>query len=111
VVLPYWSTIYPLKPAQSKATSRAVASPVAADRQLPDGFGQTTVGAVAEEAGVSRKTVFTAVGGNVEPRKLALDWAVAGESRSPLGTGLTPRWARGLRPRASLPPRPAARRK
>jgi hypothetical protein len=63
--------------------TRAVASPIAADRQLRDGFGQTTVGAVAEEARVSRKTDFTAVGGDVELRKLAQDWAVAGESRSP----------------------------
>ena len=44
-----------------------------------DGFGATTLDAIAEEAGVSRKTVFTAVGGKIELLKLALDWAIAGD--------------------------------
>jgi AcrR family transcriptional regulator len=45
------------------------------------GYGATTVDAVAEAAGVSRKTVFTAVGGKLELLKTALDWAVAGDDR------------------------------
>jgi AcrR family transcriptional regulator len=46
---------------------------------VKEGFGRTTVDAIAEEAGVSRKTVFAAVGGKVELLKLALDWAIAGD--------------------------------
>ncbi len=41
------------------------------------GFAATTVDAIAGEAGVSRKTVFTAVGGKVELLKLAYDYAMA----------------------------------
>jgi AcrR family transcriptional regulator len=46
---------------------------------VEDGFGTTTIDGIAEAAGVSRKTVFTAVGGKVELLKLAIDWAVAGD--------------------------------
>ncbi len=41
------------------------------------GFATTTVDAIAAEAGVSRKTVFTAVGGKVELLKLAYDFAMS----------------------------------
>jgi AcrR family transcriptional regulator len=34
---------------------------------------------IADAAGVSRKTVFTSVGGKVEALKLAIDWAIAGD--------------------------------
>jgi AcrR family transcriptional regulator len=44
-----------------------------------DGFGTTTIDAIADEAGVSRKTVFTAAGSKIELLKLALDWAIAGD--------------------------------
>jgi AcrR family transcriptional regulator len=43
------------------------------------GFSATTVDAIAERAGVSRKTVFTAVGGKVQLLKLAYDYAMAGD--------------------------------
>jgi AcrR family transcriptional regulator len=43
------------------------------------GFGGTTVDAIAERAGVSRKTVFTSVGGKVGLLKLAIDWALVGD--------------------------------
>jgi AcrR family transcriptional regulator len=46
---------------------------------VEDGYGATTIDAVADAAGVSRKTVFTAVGGKLDLLKLALDWAVAGD--------------------------------
>lgn len=46
---------------------------------VDEGFGRTTIDAIAEAAGVSRKTVFTAVGGKVEVLKLALDWAIGGD--------------------------------
>lgn len=43
------------------------------------GYVATTVDAIAKEAGVSRKTVFTAVGGKPVILKLAHDWAIGGD--------------------------------
>jgi AcrR family transcriptional regulator len=43
------------------------------------GYAGTTVDAIAEEAGVSRKTVFTSVGGKVALLKLAYDFTMAGD--------------------------------
>ena len=43
------------------------------------GYGATTVDAIAQAAGVSRKTVFTSVGGKAAALKLALDWAAVGD--------------------------------
>jgi AcrR family transcriptional regulator len=43
------------------------------------GFGLTTIDDIAAEAGVSRKTVFTSVGGKVDILKLAIDWAIVGD--------------------------------
>ncbi|HJT96345.1 MAG TPA: helix-turn-helix domain-containing protein, partial [Mycobacterium sp.] len=69
-----------LRAAQAQATRRSIVA--AASRLFVDnGYGATTIDAVAEAAGVSRKTVFTAVGGKVDLLKLALDWAVAGDDR------------------------------
>jgi AcrR family transcriptional regulator len=67
-----------LREEQARATRRAV---VAAARVLfiELGWSGTTIDAVAERAGVSRKTVFTAVGGKVALLKLALDWALTGD--------------------------------
>jgi AcrR family transcriptional regulator len=62
----------------ARQTRRAVVD-AAADLYLRDGFGRTTVDAVAAAAGVSRKTVFRAVGGKVELLKLAIDWATTGD--------------------------------
>ena len=39
----------------------------------------STVDAIAEAASVSRKTVFTSVGGKLEALKLARDWAIVGD--------------------------------
>lgn len=70
-----------LRAAQALHTRQSIVS--AATRLfVSDGFGATTIDAVAAAAGVSRKTVFTAVGGKVELLKLALDWAVAGDDRT-----------------------------
>ncbi len=67
-----------LRATQAAGTRRAIVS--AAARLFVDaGYGATTIDAVAEAAGVSRKTVFTAVGGKVDLLKTALDWAVAGD--------------------------------
>jgi AcrR family transcriptional regulator len=69
-----------LRAAQARETRRSV---VAAASRLfvADGYGVTTIDAVADAAGVSRKTVFTAVGGKLELLNAALDWAVAGDDQ------------------------------
>lgn len=67
-----------LRTAQARDTRRAIVA-AAATLFVEQGFGATTVDAVAKAAAVSRKTVFTAVGGKVELLKLALDWAIAGD--------------------------------
>src|SRR5690242_11877927 len=68
----------PLRSAQAAATRRSIVS-AAADLFVARGFAATSVDAIAAAAEVSRKTVFTAVGGKAELLALALDWAVAGD--------------------------------
>ncbi|MBV9381259.1 MAG: TetR/AcrR family transcriptional regulator [Streptosporangiaceae bacterium] len=72
---PYHSA---LRTAQAHATRQAIVN-AAARLFIQYGYGATTVDAIAEAAGVSRKTVFTSVGGKVEALKLALDWAIVGD--------------------------------
>jgi AcrR family transcriptional regulator len=67
-----------LRTAQARQTRRSVVS-AASQLFVSAGYGATTIDAIADAAGVSRKTVFTAVGGKVELLKLALEWAVAGD--------------------------------
>jgi AcrR family transcriptional regulator len=69
-----------LRTAQARETRRAIVS-AAGQLFVRDGFGATTIDAVAEEAGVSRKTVFTSVGGKVELLKLSMEWAIAGDDQ------------------------------
>lgn len=69
-----------LRAAQALETRRAIVT-AAAELFAAQGYGATTVDAVAQNAGVSRKTVFTAVGGKLDLLKTALDWAVAGDDR------------------------------
>ncbi len=68
----------PLRATQAAGTRRLIVS-AAARLFIADGYGATTLDGVAESAGVSRKTVFSAVGGKVDLLKTALDWAVAGD--------------------------------
>ena len=72
---PYKST---LRAAQARATRRAIVD-AAARLFVQHGYGPTTIDAIAEAAGVSRKTVFTSVGGKAEALKLAIDWAIVGD--------------------------------
>jgi AcrR family transcriptional regulator len=72
---PYHSA---LRAAQAGATRRTIVD-AAARLFTEHGYGATTVDAIAEAAGVSRKTVFTSVGGKTEALKLAWDWAIAGD--------------------------------
>lgn len=67
-----------LRENQARQTRHAIVD--AASRLFIErGFGLTTIDDIAAEAGVSRKTVFTSVGGKVDILKVALDWAVAGD--------------------------------
>jgi AcrR family transcriptional regulator len=67
-----------LRDSQARQTRRAIVS-AGAGLFVSEGFGRTTVDEIAAQAGVSRKTVFTSVGGKVEILKLAIDWAVVGD--------------------------------
>jgi|SRR5215217_412460 len=69
-----------LRAAHALETRRSIVA-AAARLFVEDGYGATTIDAVADAAGVSRKTVFTAVGGKLDLLKLALDWAVAGDDQ------------------------------
>ena len=68
----------PLRTAQAGATRKTIVE-AAASLFIERGYGPTTVDAIAEAAGVSRKTVFTSVGGKLEALKLAIDWAIVGD--------------------------------
>jgi AcrR family transcriptional regulator len=67
-----------LREDQARATRRAVVG-AARDLFVELGWSGTTIDAVAARAGVSRKTVFTSVGGKASLLKLALDWALVGD--------------------------------
>jgi AcrR family transcriptional regulator len=67
-----------LRAEQARATRRAIVA-AAAELFVRDGYGATTVDAIAAAAGVSRKTVFASVGGKAEALKLARDWAIVGD--------------------------------
>jgi AcrR family transcriptional regulator len=72
---PYQSA---LRDEQARATRRRIVG-AAAELFTERGYGPTTIDAVAERAGVGRKTVFTSVGGKATMLKLAFDWALAGD--------------------------------
>ena len=53
------------------------------------GYGPTTIDAIADDAGVSRKTVFSSAGGKAALLKLAFDWTLAGDDE-PVSIGDRP---------------------
>ncbi len=68
----------PLRTAQASETRRAIIS--SATRLFIEiGYGATSMDAIAEAAGVSRATVFTAVGGKATLLKTAYDVALVGD--------------------------------
>lgn len=67
-----------LRAAQAQETRRRIVA-AAARLFVENGYGATTIDGIAEAARVSRKTVFTSVGGKIELLRLAMDWAVAGD--------------------------------
>jgi AcrR family transcriptional regulator len=68
----------PLRDRQANATRRAV---LAAARELfiAQGYGATTVEQIAQRAGVSKPTVFTAVGNKQMVLRAVRDMAIAGD--------------------------------
>ncbi len=67
-----------LRAAQAGQTRRRIVE--TAQRLFVEaGYAATTIDAVAADAGVSRKTVFSSVGGKVELLRVAMEWAVAGD--------------------------------
>lgn len=67
-----------LRAEQARATRRAVVG-AARDLFVERGYDRTTLDAVAEAAGVSRRTVVNAVGGKAALLKLAWDEALVGD--------------------------------
>ena len=67
-----------LRDEQARVTRRRIVD-AAADLFVERGYAATTIDAVAERAGVGRKTVFTSVGAKAVQLKLAFDWALAGD--------------------------------
>jgi AcrR family transcriptional regulator len=70
----------PLRADQALQTRKRIVDAAAglfADR----GYTGTTIDAVAAAAGVSRKTVFDAVGGKAQLMKLAYDFAIVGDDK------------------------------
>ena len=63
---------------QVRATRQAIVT-AAAELFVSQGFAATTIDAVADRAGVGRKTVFSSVGGKGELLKLAWDWSLTGD--------------------------------
>lgn len=72
---PYRSS---LRDEQARATRRRIVD-AARDLFLEQGYARATVDAIAARADVSRKTVFTSVGGKATALKLAWDWTLAGD--------------------------------
>jgi len=73
--VPYVS---PVRSEQARATRRAIVT-AAAELFGSQGFAATTIDAIADRAGVGRKTVFASVGGKGALLKLTWDWALAGD--------------------------------
>ena len=67
-----------LRADQARATRRRIVDTARA-LFVEEGYARTTIDAVAERAGVSRKTVFNSVGGKAELLTLAWDWALVGD--------------------------------
>ncbi len=68
----------PLRSAQAGQTRRAIID-AATLLFVRDGYGATSIEAIAEEAGVSRATVFTACGSKAALLKTAYDVALVGD--------------------------------
>lgn len=63
---------------QARRTRRAIVT-AAHDLFLGQGYAATTIDAIAQAARVSRRTVFSSVGGKATLLKLAVDWTLVGD--------------------------------
>jgi TetR/AcrR family transcriptional regulator, regulator of autoinduction and epiphytic fitness len=63
---------------QARRTRRAIVT-AAHDLFLAQGYAATTIDAIAQAAHVSRRTVFSSVGGKATLLKLAYEWAIVGD--------------------------------
>ena len=77
-----------LRDEQSRMTRRRIVD-AGGELFVAHGYVPTTIDAIAERAGVSRRTVFTSVGGKAVVLKLAFDWTLAGDDE-PLAIGDRP---------------------
>jgi len=68
----------PLRNEQSRLTRRRIVD-AGAQLFVERGYVPTTIDAIAKRADVSRRTVFTSVGGKPDILKLAFDWTLAGD--------------------------------
>ena len=67
-----------LRDEQPRVTRRRIVD-AAAELFVERGYVPTTIDAIAQRAEVSRRTVFTSVGGKAAVLKLAFDWTLAGD--------------------------------
>jgi AcrR family transcriptional regulator len=67
-----------LRAAHARRTHAQIVA-AAAELFAGNGYANTTIDAIAQAAGVSRKTVFTSAGGKAELIKLAYDYATTGD--------------------------------
>jgi len=67
-----------LRDEQSRVTRRRIVD-AGAELFIERGYAPTTIDAIAQRAGVSRRTVFTSVGAKAAVLKLAFDWTLAGD--------------------------------
>ena len=77
-----------LRDEQSRTTRRRIVD-AGGELFVTHGYVPTTIDAIAERAGVSRRTVFTSVGGKAVVLKLAFDWTLAGDDE-PVAIGDRP---------------------
>jgi AcrR family transcriptional regulator len=69
---------YPSRTRQARATRQGIVS-AARELFVERGYAATTIDAVAERAGVGRKTVFSSVGGKGALLRLVWDWSLVGD--------------------------------
>lgn len=70
-----------VRESQARATRRAIVA-AAAKLFVDVGYSAATITAVADKAGVARRTVFSSVGGKAALLKLAWDWALVGDDEA-----------------------------
>jgi AcrR family transcriptional regulator len=83
-----------LRDEQARLTRRRIVT-AAIELFMANGYAATTMDAIAERAGVGRKTVFSSVGGKAAVLKLAFDTTLAGDDE-PLPIADRPAWKEAM---------------